>query len=587
MSSYNADVPFGGSYLPENARERLSAYVYRGTDKSLLYRYVFRPLCVRLVTYLPVWLSANVISVAALALVTCAHILIAVYMPDLTVKQTVSVTDSVSNGENMSTQVFTEEFQPPPMFVFMFAAFALFLYPILDNLDGHQARRTFTASPLGLIVDHGCDAFNCIIASLSIAATTMMGPTWKTFALLLSIVIPFFMNTWEEYYLGELVIPVINGANEGVMIGVGIYIVTVLMGGPQWWYINGVTLPQLWVPEVLKQSPPLAAVAIEKKVLHTVCPWISGTFFRTYSSFVSASVPSDTTTTTASTSTSTKSAFSALFGLTCDEAYISNIPTPYIAPDSLKGDDYVGHSILQNFVLSLYDKMDFHSIRLRYNTIGVFLFLSMSFITCVANFIRVYKAVHKPSAHGKIESGWMSRKMPFIHALTRLLPLITLTLFATLWFLSSPNNIFQKHPRMFSWTIGLLYTKSDIHLMIAHVCGIEFHPLRRTLWPFLFLGAHMTLTFYRNMVNWMRNYKLQSTSFWFLSANSVWDDLPNEEYVIWGLFLLSLVSFVHLVYGVVRETADALGVPVFKVPKLKQEMLLKQIAEERKKGKKE
>ncbi len=32
-------------------------------------------------------------------------------------------------------------------------------YRILDEMDGKQARRTGNSSPLGLIFDHGCDAF--------------------------------------------------------------------------------------------------------------------------------------------------------------------------------------------------------------------------------------------------------------------------------------------------------------------------------------------------------------------------------------------------------------------------------------------
>jgi ethanolaminephosphotransferase len=32
-------------------------------------------------------------------------------------------------------------------------------YIILDNCDGKQARRTGSSSPMGMLFDHGCDAF--------------------------------------------------------------------------------------------------------------------------------------------------------------------------------------------------------------------------------------------------------------------------------------------------------------------------------------------------------------------------------------------------------------------------------------------
>jgi hypothetical protein len=34
-----------------------------------------------------------------------------------------------------------------------------FLYQTFDAIDGKQARRTGTSSPLGQLFDHGCDAF--------------------------------------------------------------------------------------------------------------------------------------------------------------------------------------------------------------------------------------------------------------------------------------------------------------------------------------------------------------------------------------------------------------------------------------------
>ena len=45
----------------------------------------------------------------------------------------------------------------PPWACF-FSAFCYTTYIILDNMDGKQARRTNSSSPLGLLVDHGTDA---------------------------------------------------------------------------------------------------------------------------------------------------------------------------------------------------------------------------------------------------------------------------------------------------------------------------------------------------------------------------------------------------------------------------------------------
>jgi phosphatidylglycerophosphate synthase len=40
-------------------------------------------------------------------------------------------------------------------------------YQTLDNLDGRQARRTGSSSPLGLLFDHGVDALNVTLSTLA------------------------------------------------------------------------------------------------------------------------------------------------------------------------------------------------------------------------------------------------------------------------------------------------------------------------------------------------------------------------------------------------------------------------------------
>jgi len=47
-----------------------------------------------------------------------------------------------------------------PSWCFYYAAFCLWAYSTLDAIDGKQARRTKSSSPLGQLFDHGCDAFS-------------------------------------------------------------------------------------------------------------------------------------------------------------------------------------------------------------------------------------------------------------------------------------------------------------------------------------------------------------------------------------------------------------------------------------------
>ena len=47
-----------------------------------------------------------------------------------------------------------------PRIVYLLCALGLFVYQSLDAIDGKQARRTKTSSPLGELFDHGCDSIS-------------------------------------------------------------------------------------------------------------------------------------------------------------------------------------------------------------------------------------------------------------------------------------------------------------------------------------------------------------------------------------------------------------------------------------------
>lgn len=53
----------------------------------------------------------------------------------------------------------------PPWFCVL-AGIAYFLYHLCDNMDGKQARRTKSSSPLGMILDHGIDAFTAVLNNI-------------------------------------------------------------------------------------------------------------------------------------------------------------------------------------------------------------------------------------------------------------------------------------------------------------------------------------------------------------------------------------------------------------------------------------
>lgn len=47
-----------------------------------------------------------------------------------------------------------------PLWTYLLCAVGLFVYQSLDAIDGKQARRTNSSSPLGELFDHGCDSLS-------------------------------------------------------------------------------------------------------------------------------------------------------------------------------------------------------------------------------------------------------------------------------------------------------------------------------------------------------------------------------------------------------------------------------------------
>lgn len=100
---------------------------------------------------------------------------------------------------------------------FSFAA-GLWLYSTFDNVDGRQARRTGTSSPLGELFDHGCDAVNCTYVALLQCAALGLGHSVNSAILLFVTIVGFYLSTAEEYYTGVLYLGYVNGPTEGIIL---------------------------------------------------------------------------------------------------------------------------------------------------------------------------------------------------------------------------------------------------------------------------------------------------------------------------------------------------------------------------------
>ena len=179
------------SPLPQETLENMKRFKYSYTDESILYNKVMSPCLNKVVNYFPRWLAPNLITLFSL----CCNILAA--------------TISYNDGG------FDFSFKLRRSTCFVIGIFQL-LYQLLDNLDGKQARRTGNSTPFGMLMDHGCDVFTNIFTAFNLSKLLLVGNNnYFSFSIFFGLILGFFMMTYEEYKLGEMYFPKINGTDEG------------------------------------------------------------------------------------------------------------------------------------------------------------------------------------------------------------------------------------------------------------------------------------------------------------------------------------------------------------------------------------
>ena len=195
---------FKEPYISQKYYNKIIHYQYKSSDSSISYKYFMSPLCDYLVNFFPEWLAPNVITISGFFL-NLLYFLITGYYTG-----------------------FKGGFIPP--WACFFSAFCYFTYMVLDNIDGKQARRTKSSSALGLLVDHGTDACTTFFITCGLGAILALESIYQYILLWIMIIVPFYLNNWEEYITGVMSLPLINGINEGTFVIVFLECLTGFIG---------------------------------------------------------------------------------------------------------------------------------------------------------------------------------------------------------------------------------------------------------------------------------------------------------------------------------------------------------------------
>jgi len=248
-----------GFYVSAKGEEALRHYKYCGGDHSFMYRYVLTPMNKRLIHLFPRWMAPNTIT---------------------------SISFFVSIAIYATTAFYNRRLdQAMPPWVYVYLALSLFAYQTLDNLDGRQAVRTNSSSPLGMLFDHGVDALNASLQTCVVASLLQVGSGWKLWYLFFNFATAFYFTTWEEYHTGELFMGLVNGPSDGIFLCYTLSLLTALWPGVWALPITQVLGPEIGAPlmSVLDKVMPFAVLHLHDLILVVLTvglvPTVAWSFF--------------------------------------------------------------------------------------------------------------------------------------------------------------------------------------------------------------------------------------------------------------------------------------------------------------------
>ena len=181
-------------YLTQAALTGFDSYCYSCQDTNPLSKYILHPFWNKAVLVCPKWIAPNLLTFVGFLCCFLHYLLPALYDYNFTA--------STLNSSNYI----------PPL-VWLLAGIFLFLSHTLDGIDGKQARRTGTSSPLGELFDHGCDSWAMVLTTstfYNIFGRNDDGYSIepiRMYFILWCIFISFHVSHFEKYNTGIMYLP--------------------------------------------------------------------------------------------------------------------------------------------------------------------------------------------------------------------------------------------------------------------------------------------------------------------------------------------------------------------------------------------
>jgi ethanolaminephosphotransferase len=215
------NLNLNNNYLSEEALENIKNFEYTSENKSITYNYITSPMLNKyILPLIPTWVAPNLITLLSFLFNFFTFIIIL-----------------IECGNDYT--------KPLSRATCLLQAMSHFIYIILDNLDGKQARKTFSSSPLGLLFDHGFDTLTTWTVAFNVSHMVMTGNSGiYSLSIFYSLFLGFWVNVYEEYFTGKLNFGFVNGADEGnIVIASGALLSAIF--GVEIWKIHFITISRI------------------------------------------------------------------------------------------------------------------------------------------------------------------------------------------------------------------------------------------------------------------------------------------------------------------------------------------------------
>lgn len=170
-------------------------FIYKSNNLSIIYNLITIPIMQFIVELLPKNLPPNIITLTGFLFMIFN--LFCIY--------------NLNKNEILNIKKYN------PL-INIISSICLFFYWLLDNLDGHQARRTKSGSPLGLFTDHGIDSFNNSIICIAFYISTNINNSIILIYLLILFNMAFFLTTLDNKLSGIFNLWYFSFPDEGLIL---------------------------------------------------------------------------------------------------------------------------------------------------------------------------------------------------------------------------------------------------------------------------------------------------------------------------------------------------------------------------------